>query len=196
MAASLRGLTRVAYGERVADEYTALYWNRIAAQVAAGQQLLLVDTARVFGILNVSMADAAVACWDSKYRYQFWRPVTAIQLAGADGVLGGGDPTWTPFLGATPAHPEYPSGHSTVSGSAARVLETFFGTGASFDVTSETSPGEVRQYHAFADALSEIHDARVFGGIHFRTACRRGSLLGAQVADWVMDHAMGEHKDR
>src|SRR4029079_1140809 len=144
------------------------YWNRIAAQVLSTRNASLVDTARVFGLLNVSMADAAVACWDSKYRYVFWRPVTAIQLARAHGVLGGGDPGWPPFLGATPAHPEYPSGHSTVSGAAARVLETFFGTGVPFDVTSETLPG-VRHFEAFGQALAEIHDARVFGGIHFRT---------------------------
>ena len=175
---------------------TALYWNRIAVQIARGRGLSLVDTARVFGVLNVSMADAAVACWDSKYRYVFWRPVTAIQLSGPSGTPAGADPTWTPFLGVTPSHPEYPSGHSTVSGAAARALESLFGTGVPFTIDSETMPGTIRSYASFADALADIHDARVFGGIHFRTACRRGSVMGAQVADWVIANAMGDHRDQ
>jgi hypothetical protein len=172
---------------------TALYWNRIAAQVATARNLSLVDTARLFGVLDVSMADAAVACWDSKYRYVFWRPVTAIQQSGPTGTPAGADPTWTPFLGVTPSHPENPSGHSTLSGAAAHVLAAVFGDAVVFTIDSETMPGTIRTFTAFSEALAEIHDARVFGGIHFRTACRLGSQLGAQVADWVMAHAMGDH---
>jgi len=155
----------------------------------------LVETAHLFGVLNVAMADAAVACWDSKFRYVLWRPVTAINQSGPDGLPAGADPTWTPFLGATPAHPEYPSGHSTVSGAAAHVLATFFGDDVAFTVTSETLPGTVRSYSSFSAALADIHDARVFGGIHWRTACRLGSQPGSKVADWVMSHAMQDHGD-
>ena len=175
---------------------TALYWNRIASQVSRERNLSLVENARLFGVLNVAMADAAIACWDTKYRFQLWRPVTAIQLAGPAGTPAGADPGWTPFLGATPSHPEYPSGHSTVSGAAAHVLGTFFGDNVAFTVTSETLPGTIRDFSAFSAALAQIHDARVFGGIHFRTACRLGSALGVQVAEWVMAHAMGERGDR
>jgi hypothetical protein len=174
---------------------TALYWNRIAAQIASDRNLSLVETAHLFGVLNVAMADAVVACWDSKYRFVYWRPVTAIQQSGSAGTPVGADPTWTPFLGVTPSHPEYPSGHSTVSGAAAHVLETVFGSAVAFTIDSETMPGAIRSFAAFSDALAEIHNARVFGGIHFRTACRLGSQLGAQVADWVMAHAMTEHGD-
>jgi hypothetical protein len=106
---------------------TPLYWNRIAAQLAAERGLTLTENAHLFALLNVAMADAAIACWDSKYRYVFWRPITAIRagLTPADA-----DPTWVPWLdffpAGTPAHPEYPSGHSTVSGSAAFILAAAF----------------------------------------------------------------------
>lgn len=170
---------------------TPLYWNRTAAQVVATRNLSLVDTARLFGVLNVAMADAAIACWDSKYRFVYWRPVTAIQQGGADGNdLTAPDASYTPLLGVTPAHPEYPSGHSTVSGAAQHVLSTFLGDDVAFTVDSEVPGSVTRSFTSFSSALAEIHNARVFGGIHFRTACRLGSKLGADVADWVMAHAM------
>jgi hypothetical protein len=102
---------------------TPLYWNRIAAQISAQRGLSLAENARLFAALNVSMADAGIACWDGKYRYVFWRPITAIRTGSA--VIGP-DPAWEPLLdvfpAGTPAHPEYPSGHSTVSGAAAFIL--------------------------------------------------------------------------
>jgi hypothetical protein len=167
---------------------TALYWNRIAAQVAASRDLSLVETAHLFGLLNVSMADAAIACWDGKYRYVFWRPVTAIHLSTANGIPDSTNAAWAPLL-ATPAHPEYPSGHSTLSGAAKRVLETAFGDNVAFTVSSEVT-NNTRSFVSFSDALEEIHNARVFAGIHFRTACRLGSDLGMKVADWVMGQSM------
>ena len=104
-------------------------------------------------------------------------------------------PTWTPFLGATPAHPEYPSGHSTLSGAASHLLAAVFGDDTSFTIDSETLPGTIKSFSSFSDALADIHNARVWAGIHFRTACRLGSELGAKVADWVMANAMKEHGD-
>ena len=143
------------------------------------------------------MADAAIACWDGKYRYVFWRPITAIRagLTPADA-----DPTWVPWLDffptGTPAHPEYPSGHSTVSGSAAFVLAAAFGDDTAFSVTSDVRPG-TRSFSSFSDAVAEIADARVFGGIHFRTSCVRANTLGRAVADYVSSHAMRErHGDQ
>jgi hypothetical protein len=146
--------------------------------------------------MNISMADAAIACWDSKYRYVAWRPATAIRLGDTDGnSLTAPEPGWTPLLGVTPAHPETPSGHSTVSGAAAFVLETFFGDATPFFVESETRPG-VRNFGSFSSAVAEIADARVFGGIHFRTTCIRGNSLGRDVARYVMAHAMRQRGDR
>jgi PAP2 superfamily len=174
---------------------TPLYWNRIAAQLAAERGLTLTENAHLFALLNVTMADAAIACWDSKYRYVFWRPITAIRagLTPADA-----DPTWVPWLdfypAGTPAHPEYPSGHSTVSGSAASILAAAFGENTAFTVTSDVRPG-TRSFSNFSDAVAEIANARVFGGIHFRTSCVRANTLGRAVADYVSKHALRARGD-
>jgi len=168
---------------------TPLYWNRVAAQIAAARSRSLGQNAHLFALLNVSMADAGIACWDSKYRYVFWRPITAIRDPASDKP----DPTWTPWLDffptGTPAHPEYPSGHSTVSGAAAFVLAKKFGDNTAFTVTSEVRSG-TRSFPSFSAAVAEIADARVFGGIHYRTSCVRGNLLGQAVAQYVLTQAM------
>ena len=175
---------------------TPLYWNRIAAHISAERGLSMVENARLFALLNVSMADAAIACWDVKYRYVFWRPITAIR-AGVAGV--GPDPAWVPWLDffptGTPAHPEYPSGHSTVSGAAAFILAEEFGEDTAFSVDSDVRPG-TRTFSSFSAATSEIADARVFGGIHFRTSCVRGNTLGRTVADYISKHAFRNGDDR
>jgi hypothetical protein len=172
---------------------TPLYWNRIAAQISVERGLSFHENAHLFALLNVSMADAGIACWDGKYRYVFWRPITAIR----DGFTpADSDPAWIPWLdffpGGTPAHPEYPSGHSTVSGSAAFILAAAFGENTAFSVDSETNPnpGKPRSFASFPDAVAEIANARVFGGIHFRTSCVRANTLGRAVADYVSRHAM------
>ena len=173
---------------------TPLTWNRVASDLSASRGLSLTENAHLFALLNVAMADAGIACWDSKYRYVFWRPITAIRLGDADGNANTDpDSGWTPWLDAlppgTPAHPEYPSGHSTVSGSAAYILATEFGDNTAFSVTSEIRPG-TRSFSSFSAAVAEIADARVFGGIHFRTSCVRGNALGQSVAAYVSSHAM------
>ena len=175
---------------------TPLYWNRIAAQISAAQKLSLTENAHLFGLLNVSMTDALIACRDSKYRYVFWRPITAIRAGDTDGnAATDPDPAWTPWLdffpAGTPPHPEYPSGHSTVSGAAAAVLTSMFGDDTAFSVTSDVRSG-TRQFASFSAAVAEIANARVFGGIHFRVSCVRGNALGQTVAAYVMTHAMRE----
>jgi membrane-associated phospholipid phosphatase len=174
---------------------TALFWNRIASKLSVERSLRLSENARLFALLNVTMADAAIACWDSKYRYVFWRPITAIRLGGSDGnPMTDPDPAWTPWLDSlpsgTPAHPEYPSGHSTVSGSAAYVLAAAFGDNSPFTVTSEVRPGTTRSFGSFSAAVKEIANARVFGGIHFRISCVRGNELGQSVAAYISSHVM------
>jgi hypothetical protein len=173
---------------------TALYWNRIAAQVAAQRSLSLTENARLFALLNVAMADAAIACWDAKYRYVFWRPITAIRAGDTDNnAATDADPTWTPWLDffttGTPAHPEYPSGHSTVSGAAAAILIARFGDNTPVTVTSDVRPG-TRSFSSFSAVTAEIADARVFGGIHFRISCIRGNAVGQAVAGYILHHAM------
>jgi hypothetical protein len=173
---------------------TALYWNRIAADMSVSHSLSLSENAHLFALLNVTMADAAIACWDSKYRYVYWRPITAIREGDLDGNASTDpDPAWVPWLDffttGTPPHPEYPSGHSTVSGAAAYILAGKFGDNSPFIVTSEARPG-TRSFASFSAAVAEIADARVFGGIHFRISCTRGNTLGQSVAAYVAGHAM------
>ncbi len=173
---------------------TPLAWNRIAAQISAARGLTLTENAHLFALLNLSLSDSLIACWDSKYRYVFWRPITAIRagLTPADA-----DPLWEPWLDSTsgtPAHPEYPSAHSSISGAAAFILAAAFGEHTAFTLTSETRPG-TRAYSSFSDATAEIVDARVFGGIHFRTSCLRANTLGRAVADYVSRHAMRARGD-
>jgi hypothetical protein len=169
---------------------TPLTWDRVAAQISAERGLSFHENVHLFALLNVTMADAVIACWDSKYRYSFWRPITAIRegLTPADA-----EPTWEPWLDffkpGTPAFPEYPSAHASISGSAAFILASIFGDNTSFTVTSESRPG-TRSFSSFSSAVSEIADARVFGGIHFRTSCDLGNTLGRAVANFVATHAM------
>ncbi len=173
---------------------TPLFWNRIAAQISAGRGLPLTEKAHLFALLNITLSDALIACWDTKYRYVFWRPITAIRagLTPADA-----DPLWEPWLNSltgTPSHPEYPSAHSSMSGAAAFILAAAFGENTAFSVTSEVRPG-TRSFSSFSEATAEIVDARVFGGIHFRTSCVRANTLGRAVADYVSRHAIRARGD-
>src|SRR5271169_2982244 len=173
---------------------TPLAWNRVAAQLSAARGLSLTENAHLFAVLNVTLADAIIACWDSKYRYISWRPVTAIRAGAAPGDP---DAAWEPLLDSltgTPAHPEYPSAHSTYSGAAAFILADAFGENTAFSLTSEIRPG-TRSYASFSEAIAEIADARVFGGIHLRSSCASGNSLGRAVADYVSRHAMRERGD-
>ena len=136
------------------------------------------------------MADAGIACWEAKYTYVAWRPITAIPLGDTDGNPATTlDPNWKPLL-ATPAHPEYPSGHSTVSGAAAVVLANFFGEKRHFMMDNDLLIGVSRSYISFTQALDEVKNARIYAGIHFRSACDDGQTTGSQVAHWVLDNAL------
>ena len=185
---------------RTADQTTAgLFWNSISAThlwnhvavtLSDERHTTLSANARLFALLNVAMADAAIACWEAKYHYEFWRPVTAIPLAATDGNSGtDADASWTPLL-ATPAHPEYPSGHSTVSSAATAVLADYFGEETRFGVVSDTMVGVVRSFSSFSAALNEVGDARIFAGIHFRSACDDGRATGAGVANYVIGNSL------
>ena len=174
------------------------YWNRIAQRVVLRHpHLSLLRKARVFALLHVAMADAAIACWDAKYYYQFWRPITAITNADLDGNTATDiDLDWTPLLGVTPAHPEYVSGHSTISAAAAWVLAQVFGDKTPFRVDSERLPGVWRAFPSFSSAVLEVNNARVFAGIHFRTSCLDGNALGRAVARFVLNHSMQPESER
>jgi hypothetical protein len=167
-----------------------LPFNRLAVQFATARHLDEVDTARVLAFLTTAMADSVIACWDAKYFYQTWRPVTEIPLADEDNnpnIVPQLD--WAPLL-VTPPFPEYPSLHSSQSGAAATMIAAFFGADTPFSVTSEGMPGVTRSFPNTAAVLDEIANARVFGGIHYRTACQHGQALGETVAGFVLEHIL------
>jgi len=166
------------------------YWDPVAVSLAAQRHLSMVQNARLLALVNLGIADAIIGCWDAKYTYSSWRPVTAIQLADTDGNSATApDSTWTPVI-VTPPFPEYPSAHSCASGAAGHILSHAFGEESSFQVVSNAMPGVTRTFNSFSAALEEVKNARIFGGIHFRTATADGTALGIAVADYVMDHAL------
>ncbi|HSE25892.1 MAG TPA: vanadium-dependent haloperoxidase [Pyrinomonadaceae bacterium] len=167
------------------------YWNQIALTLAERQHLTLSAKSRLMALVGLSVADAAIGCWDAKYTYNFWRPVTAIPLADTDGNPDTVAGPFTSYL-ITPNHPDYPSGHSCVSAAAAAVLASAFGENTSFSVSSDAPEmaGVVRSYGSFSEILEEIKNARVYAGIHFRSACEDGTKLGARVADYVQGNAL------
>ncbi len=161
------------------------HWNAIAQQVAADSGNSLAANVRLFAQLNVALADAAIACWDTKYTYTTWRPVDAIRNADIDGnPATEADPAWNSLL-INPAHPDYVSGHSTFSGAAAAVLTSVFGD-VPFSTTSFTLPGVTRDFTSFAAAADESGRSRVYGGIHTEPANAEGLAIGAKVAGAVL----------
>lgn len=167
------------------------HWNDIARSIVRERKLSLAENARLFALLNMAMADSAIACWDAKYAYDYWRPVTAIQQAQKDGnAATDPDPGWQPLL-PTPAHPEYPSGHSTFSGAAATVLARVFGSDrVSFGVGCDALPGVTRRYRSFWTCAEEIGRSRIYAGIHFDSACREGLSAGRVLAEHAMKNYM------
>jgi membrane-associated phospholipid phosphatase len=173
------------------------HWNSIAQQVGAAQGNSLEDNARLFAMLNLAMADAAICAWDAKYTFDFWRPVTAIR----NGVLDGNpatdpDPTWSSFI-VTPPFPDYVSGHSTFSGAAASILAMFFGTdNIRFTTGSDFLPGVTRTFSSFSAAAEEAAVSRLYGGIHFRSANDDGLHAGLAISAWTFTHFLQPKPNR
>ena len=178
-------------------ESSPLQWNRIARTVATHRHIDLWQQARLFGLLNMGMADGYVGTFETKYHYNYWRPVTAIQNADADGnPRTSGDPTWTP-LAPTPPIPDYDSGHSVQGGVAAQVLMRFFGTHhVRFVACSLTLPPGgncddpspvVRRFTRFSQAAAENGLSRILVGYHFRKAVDEGIAHGMKIGDRAVD---------
>ena len=164
-------------------------FNSAARQVSAAQGMTLSENARIFALLGMAMGDAAIACWDTKYHYNFWRPVTAIRAGDLDGNKKTvADPDWLPLI-ATPAFPSYASGHATVSGAARRVLERAFGKrGHEITLTTPTLPAVVLDYTALDQITDDIDDARIYGGIHFRFDQEVGARQGKHVGSYILEN--------
>lgn len=161
------------------------HWNQIAHAAVARKGGSLGQVARLFALLNLALADAAIVSWDCKYEYGLWRPITSIPLADTDGnPFTSPEPGWEPFL-ETPPFPEYTSGHSTFSGAAAAVLASVYGDRVSFSVGSDDLPGVTRYYRRFSEAAWESGLSRIFGGIHYMSANLYGLLGGYQTGLYV-----------
>jgi hypothetical protein len=168
------------------------HWNQVAAQIAAQQHTSLDENARLFAQLNIALGDAAIVAWDAKYTYNTWRPIDAIRQANTAGNPAvQPDPDWTPLI-LTPPFPEYVSGHSTFSGAAAAVLDSFFGENFAFSSTSAflndaSGTPVTRSFASFDAAASEAGQSRIYGGIHFQFANQNGLAAGRALANFVLD---------
>jgi hypothetical protein len=149
----------------------------------------LSDNARALALINMAMSDSLVASFLNKYTYNFWRPETAIHEGNSDGnPKTTGDPNWAPFI-TTPCFPSYPSNHGSAGNGAAAVMRRIYGEdGFSITLTNPAVPTIVLQYTSFKQITDDISDARVYGGIHFRTDQVAGEHLGRAVGRTVYRH--------
>jgi hypothetical protein len=170
----------------------SVIWNGIARQAIQAEGLNLSAAARSFALLYLAAADASIVCWDTKYTVNFWRPITAIQRGDTDdNERTEADPIWAPLF-PTPQHPDYMSGHSINSGAMATVLILLFGdkSDAPIVATSPTNPGFERHWATFTEGVEEVMDARVYSGIHFRSANEDGAQAGRKVARFIVNNAL------
>jgi hypothetical protein len=192
---------------RTADQTkAAIFWQAQPLALYGGalrglstkEGLSIAENARLFAMVSLAAADGAISCWTDKARWNFWRPLAAIREAATDGNPATvADPSWKPLFDpstvtvppgslTTPPFPEHPSGHGCVSGAILNTAANFFGTDKkAFDVVSSRFPGQPRHYDRFSAAIDEVVDARVWGGIHFRTADEQGAEIGKQVSRWL-----------
>jgi hypothetical protein len=162
-------------------------WNNIAETAALAHHDTLMQNARLFALLDVTFADSAIAFYDAKYAYHFWRPVTAIRAADSDGnAATAADPNWTPLV-PTAQDPSYPGAHAVISAAAANILASFFGGDAfRFSAQSTALPGVERSFPSFSAAADEAAASRIYAGQHFRTDEVAGEQLGNQVSTEVL----------
>jgi PAP2 superfamily len=176
----------------------ALLWNPVARNLVENPSSAvdIVDSARLFAMLNLAAADASINCWNDKYHFDFWRPWNAIPRAAEDGnPATEPDPSWRALL--TAPYPSHPSGHLCNDSAYLTALGIFFGTDEiGFDVTSSRFPSEPRHFDRFSEPLDEIIEARIWAGLHYRTADVQAVILGRNVAEYMAGHyfqPVGKH---
>lgn len=182
--------TRTADQTQIANFWkqpTHVPFNAIARSVSKAKDFSLAENARLFALLNITLADTRIAVWDAKYQYGYWRPITAINTDTDYGNAAAvPDTTWLPLL-ETPNHPEYPSGHSITGGGGGHLLASVFGSDeVSFAVGSDSLTGVTRGFEKFSNAEQENANSRIYGGIHYRFSNDTGIALGHQIADYVL----------
>jgi hypothetical protein len=177
-------------------EVPVLIFNDAARQITTAQPRSLSENARDFALINMAISDAAVATFYNKYLYAFWRPETAIHDAANDGNdKTTPDSNFKPLI-TTPCFPSYPSAHGTLSNAAREVMEKVYGEGP-FSITLSTPalPSVTLHYSRLEEITDDISDARVYGGIHFRTDQDAGALLGSRIGDYIYHHKLRPEHD-
>jgi hypothetical protein len=167
-------------------------WNTVAVNLGEARHTTLSENSRLLALMNVAIADTGITVWRWKRVYDFWRPITAIQLAASDGnPFTDPDPAWTPLI-VNPPYPDYPSGINGAAAAALTVLSDFFGENTSFSVDSDapTMAGIVRNFPNFDAAKTEMVDTRIHSGIHFRFADQDSRVLGTTIANYVIANAL------
>jgi len=175
----------------------ARFWGEAPVQQARGSfrkfvldhELDAAGASRFMAMVSVTYADGLIACFDAKYHYLFWRPITAIRAGDTDGNDATvGDPTWTTLLPGTPNHPEYPSAHSCITPAAGLVIARFLGSPEiDFTIPSLTGLGD-RHFMRASDLEYDVANARIWGGIHFRSAVADGAEIAKKTANHVLAH--------
>ena len=172
------------------------FWNEIAQTAALAHHLDLAQSAHLFALLNITLADTTIAFFYTKYTYDLWRPVTAIQMANIDNnPQTDQDPTWIPLPTKTAPDPSFPGAHSATSFAAAEVLRLSLGDQIILDVTSEALRGVTRHFTSFSDAAEEAGLSRIYAGQHFRFDHLAGERLGQQVARAVLSTVLQPKRD-
>jgi hypothetical protein len=181
---------------RTADQTeAAIWWHdrrlgewEIKRQLVTTQRLTALQAARMFAMVDVAEADAVIACFNEKEAWNRWRPITAIRLGDTDGnPTTAAEPGWTPLL-VTPPHPDYTSGHTCNTGATMSALAYFFGRDDIAFSGYSADSGTRRYFRGFSQALTEVIDARVWGGIHTRTADLQGARIGLETTAYVVGH--------
>jgi hypothetical protein len=174
------------------------YWNEITQTAASAHHLTTAQSARLFALLNLTLADGVIAFYDAKYTYDFWRPVTAVRAADTDNnpeTLA--DPNWLPEVINTAPDPSYPGAHAVISaGGAAVLISVLKKDELDFNVTSEVMPGVERSFERLSAAAEEATLSRIFAGAHFRFDLTTGQRLGRDVADFVVDNFLARRHRR
>jgi hypothetical protein len=202
---SLTSTTRTADQTEAAIwwQSSGAFWDAVTRTISAQRGVGIVDNARLFAMENLAWADGFIGCYNDKYYWQFWRPIAAIRAGDTDGnPATDGDPNWTPLFdpaaselglnfGATlftPPFPDHPSAHSCGSSAIVHTLQDFFGTDKIAFGAFSPRTRTWRSFDRLSYALKEVINARVWGGIHFRTADVQGAVLGQKVAHYLRQH--------
>jgi len=184
--------------ERIARfwvESSAFGWNKVAKAIMEQKNLDAWKTARLLALLQMSVADAYIACLKAKMIHFFWRPLTAIQLGDNDGNPNTlGDPSWQVLVSPIPPIADHPSAHAAAGGAASELIKQFFDKdNFNFSFESLTLPGNPREFESLSDAARENSLSRIYVGYHFRKACIDGQALGNSVGNWIAHHSLKEN---